>query len=69
MSTFEVLQSCPSQRKTLLSTIGGMDPSASKLILFNLNHFKSQLSHHLDFQIHTIVRGKHIHRTVIDEVG
>ena len=39
MSTLEVLQSCPSQRKSLLSAIGRIDPPDSDLICFDLeNH-------------------------------
>jgi hypothetical protein len=39
MSALEVLQSCPSQRKSLLSAIGGIDPTDSNLICFDLeNH-------------------------------
>ena len=36
MSALEVLQSCPSQRKSLLSAIGGIDPADSELISFDL---------------------------------
>lgn len=67
MSTLKVLQKFSSQRTTLLSAIGAMDPSASNLIFFNLEHFKSRLSHDLDFQIHTIVCGKHINHIVVNE--
>jgi hypothetical protein len=36
MSILEVLQNYPSQRRTLFSTIGAMDPKASNMIMFNL---------------------------------
>jgi hypothetical protein len=67
MSTLEVLQHCPSQRRTLLSAIGAMDPEESNLITFNLDYFKEKVSHHLAFQIQVLVGGKNIHRTVLDE--
>ena len=67
MSTLEVLQHCPSQRKTLLSSLGAVDHTNSNCITFNLDYFKMRLSHNLAFQIHTTVHGKSIHRTVIDE--
>jgi hypothetical protein len=67
MSTLEVLQHCPSQRRTLLSSIGAMDPEESNLITFNLDYFKEKVSHHLAFQIQVLVGGKNIHRTVLDE--
>ncbi len=67
MSTLEVLQHCPSQSKTLLSALGAVDPATSNCIIFNLEHFKMRLPHNLAFQIHTTVKGKSIHRTLIDE--
>ena len=38
MSALEVLQSCPSQRKSLLSAIGGIDPADLDLITFDLDN-------------------------------
>jgi hypothetical protein len=67
MSTLEVLQNCPSQRRTLFLSIGAVDPEASNIIMFNLEYFKPRLSHHLAFQIHIIIHGKNIHRTILDE--
>jgi hypothetical protein len=67
MSMLEVLQNYPSQRRTLLSTIGVVDPEASNMIMFNLDYFKLRLSHHLTFQIQAMVCGKNIHHTVLDE--
>jgi len=37
------------------------------MIMFNLDYFKPKLSHHMDFQIHTMVGGKNIHHTFLDE--
>jgi len=67
MSTLEVIQNCPSQRRTLLSSIAAMDLEESNLITFNLDYFKERLSHHLAFQIQILVGGKKIHRTILDE--
>ena len=36
MSALEVLQSCPTQRKELLSSIGLVDPNDTGLITFDL---------------------------------
>ena len=67
MSTLEVLQNCPNQRRTLLSAIGAMNPKELNLIMFNLEYFKEKFSHHLAFQIQVFVGGKNIHRTILDE--
>ena len=67
MSALEVLQSCPSQRKSLLSAIGGIDPADSDLISFDLEGFTQRLPHQVAFLIQVIINGKTIHRTVIDE--
>ena len=69
MLTLEVLQHCPSKRKILLSALGFVDPANSNCIMFNLDYFKTRLLHNLAFQIHTIVHGKSIHQTIIDEVA
>jgi hypothetical protein len=36
MSALEVLQTCPSQRNTLLSALGALDPCGSKVIKFDV---------------------------------
>ena len=67
MSALEVLQSCPAQRKLLLSAIGAVDVQDSNLIIFDLENSTSHLPHKMDFQIPVIVKNRPIHRTVIDE--
>ena len=67
MSALEVLQSCPSQRKSLLSAIGGIDPADSDLITFDLRSHTPRLPHQIAFLIQVIINSKMIHRTVIDE--
>jgi hypothetical protein len=67
MSALEVLQYFPSQCRTLLAVIGAFDPESSRNITFNLDNFKSRLSHQLAFQIDVVVHNQHIHRTILDE--
>ena len=38
MSTLEVLQSCPIQRKNLLTKLGALDPDNTNLIHFNIEN-------------------------------
>ena len=51
MSTLEVLQTCPAQRKALLSAIGGIDPQDSMLPIFDMEKAKPRPSHQLAFQV------------------
>jgi hypothetical protein len=41
MSTLEVLQHCPSQRRMLLTALGAVDPASSNQIMFNLDNYVS----------------------------
>jgi len=67
MSALEVLQSCPAQRKLLLSAIGAVDTQDPNLIIFDLENSTPRLPHQMAFQIPVIVKNRPIHRTVIDE--
>jgi hypothetical protein len=67
MSTLEVLQSCPAQRKALLKAIGGIDPIDTNLIVFDLDDHIPRLPPQLVFQIQVVVSDKNICRTIIDE--
>jgi hypothetical protein len=67
MSALEVLQTCPTQRKALLKAIGGIDPTDTNLIIFDLEDHIPRLPPQLAFQIQVIVSDKNICRTVIDE--
>ena len=67
MSTLEVLQSCPTQRKKLLTTLGSLHPDNTNLIHFNVKNYKSRLPHKLAFQIILKVVGKKVFRTVLGE--
>jgi hypothetical protein len=67
MSTLEVLQIFPIQRKALLKAIGGIDPTDTNLIIFDLEDHIPRLPPQLAFQIQVIVSDKNICRTIIDE--
>ena len=41
MSTLEVLKTCPTQQKSLLATLGAVDPSDSKLITFDKREWRT----------------------------
>ena len=49
MSTLEVLQICPTQRKNLLTTVEALDLDNTNLIHFNIENYKSRLPHKLSF--------------------
>ncbi len=65
MLALEVLQTCPAQRKALLSTIGGIDAQDSMLAIFDMEKCKPPLSHQLEFPVQFFLKGKSIHRTII----
>jgi hypothetical protein len=67
MSALEVLQHCPSQRRTLLAAICIFDPDSSNHIMFKLDNYTSQLSHQLAFQVDVVVHNQQIHQTILDE--
>jgi len=49
MSSLEVLTTCSTQRKLLLSAIQVLDPQESHLIVFDLENHVLCLPHQLDF--------------------
>ena len=67
MSTLEVLQSCPIQRKNMLTTLGALDPDNTNLIHFNIENYNSRLPHKRAFQIIMKVVGNKFFRMVLDE--
>jgi hypothetical protein len=67
MSSLEVLQSFPAQRKTPLKAIGGIDPMNTNLIIFYLEDHILRLPPQLALQIQVVVSHKNICRTIIDE--
>lgn len=62
-----MLQSCPTQHKLLLSTIGAFDIQDSNLIIFDLENKTPRLPHQMSFQIPLLVKNRPFYRTVIDE--
>jgi len=66
MSALEVLQSYPSQWKYFLSAIGGINPTYSNLICFNLENNVLRLPHQINFLIQVIINENTIHHTVIN---
>ena len=67
MLALEVLQICHAQWKALLKAIGGIDPSDTNLIIFDLEDHIPRLPPQLAFQIQVVVEKTNICRTVIDE--
>jgi hypothetical protein len=67
MSSLEVLQTCPSQRNAMLSTLGSLDPCGSKVIKFDIMDVKPHLPYHVAFQIHLDYSNYTIKHTIIDE--
>lgn len=67
VSILEVLQTCPLQNKSLLSTLGTVDPFDSRLITFDLDNSEPRLPSLVAFQIPVMVWNITIHRCIIDE--
>lgn len=67
MFALEVLQTCPTQRKSLLSVIGGIDPLDSNLIALDLENHVPRLPHQISFLIKVIIKGKMTHQNFTDE--
>jgi hypothetical protein len=71
MSTLEVLQSFPAQRKALLTALGSTETCNSGTIMLDMNDLKPHLPYHVAFQIvvahptKTFIRN--IFHTVVDE--
>jgi hypothetical protein len=51
MSVLEVLQTCPTQWKSFLSTLGAVDPADTRLITFDLDSGEPHLPTLVAFQI------------------
>ena len=67
MSTLEVLQTCPTQRKNLLTALGALDPENTNLIYLNVENYNYKLPHKLAFQIIKKVVENNVFRTVLDK--
>lgn len=67
MSTLEVLQSCPSQRKALLQAIVVVDSSDASLLSFDPQNSEPRLPHSITLKISVRCLEKQVHQTVLDE--
>jgi hypothetical protein len=67
MLDLEVLYTCPSERNSLLSALGSLKPSGSKLIKFGVIDVKPRLPYHVAFQIHVYFSKYTIKHAVVDE--
>jgi hypothetical protein len=67
MSVLEVLQMCPSQRNVVLSSLGALEPSGSKVIKFDVMDVKPHLPYDVAFQIHVEYSKYTIKHVVFDE--
>jgi hypothetical protein len=67
MSVLEVLQTCPTQRKSLLSAMGAVDPADTRLITFDLDSCEPRLPAAVAIQIPVKIRNITVHRCIIDE--
>jgi hypothetical protein len=71
MSSLEVLQICPSQRKNLLSSLGATETSNPGVIIVDRTKLKPLLTHHIAFHIVVAYTTKYstwnIFRTVVNE--
>ena len=67
MSTLEFLHTCHSQRITLLSAIGVVDPSASTIVRFESHEVQPRLPYHVDFLVHVECMNNMIKHTLVDK--
>jgi hypothetical protein len=67
MSVLEVLQTCPAQWKSLLSAMGAVDPSDTRLITFDLDNCEPRLPAAVAIQIPVKIRNITVHLCIIDE--
>jgi hypothetical protein len=67
MSVLEVLQTCPTQWKSLLSTLREVDPADTQLITFDLDGGEPRLPSLISFQIPIKIQNIIVHRCIIDE--
>jgi hypothetical protein len=67
MSVLEVLQTFPTQRKYLLSTLGAVDSVDSRLITFDLDIGEPCLLTLISFQIPVKIWNITVHQCIIDE--
>ena len=67
MYVLEVLQSCPSQRKSLLSALGVNDDKSSSIIKFETMGLQPFFPYYVSLLVHVECLNMTIKRTLIDE--
>jgi hypothetical protein len=67
MLVLEVLQTCPTQNKSFLSTLGAVDPADTRLITFDIDCGEPRLPSLVSFQISVKIWNITVHRCIIDE--
>ena len=67
MSSLEVLKNFPIQWKSLLSAIGAVDPSDSKLITFDMENEEPRMPSTISFQILVSIQNLVVHWCIVDE--
>jgi hypothetical protein len=67
MSVLEVLQTCPTQQKSLLSALGEVNPTDTRLVNFDLDSYEPHLPALVAIQIPVKIWNITIHQCIIDE--
>ena len=67
MSALEVLQTCPPQRRALISTLGLDDDNSSSVLKFETMGIQPYLPYYVSLLIHVECLNMTVKRTVIDE--
>ena len=67
MSTLEVIQTCPSQKKALLTILGAIDPLESHMMTFYIVQSAPQFPSSMTFQIPITIKNICIYHCVINE--
>jgi hypothetical protein len=67
MSVLKVLQTCPTQWKSLLFALGAVDPADTRLITFDLDSSEPRLPATVAIQVPVKIRNITVHWCIIDE--
>jgi hypothetical protein len=67
MSVLEVLQTCPTQQKSLLFSLGAIDPADTRIITFDLDSREPRLPALITFQIPVKKWNITVHWCIIEE--
>ena len=68
MSALKVLQTCPPQRKSLLSTLGVANGSSPSMIKFENHKFQPHFPYYVSLLVHVECLNNTIKHTVIDDI-